>query len=97
MCIGIPMQVIESGPIRAWCDDGGERQQVDMQLVGDQPPGAWVLVFLGAAREVMDPTHALRVRDALVAMQVALDGQPVDHLFTDLIDREPRLPEHLRL
>lgn len=96
MCIGVPMQVIESGPLWAWCDDGGERHRVDMQLVGRQSPGAWVLVFLGAAREVMGETQALRVRDALIAMQAAMQGQPVDHLFADLVDREPILPEHLR-
>ena len=96
MCIGVPMQVIESGPLWAWCDDGGERHKVDMQLVGQQPAGSWVLVFLGAAREVMGETHALRVRDALVAMQAAMQGQSVDHLFADLVDREPVLPEHLR-
>ncbi|NEV63410.1 HypC/HybG/HupF family hydrogenase formation chaperone [Thiorhodococcus minor] len=96
MCIGVPMQVIESGPVWAWCDDGGERQRVDMQLVGAQPPGAWVLVFLGVAREVMGETQALRVRDALAAMQAAMAGESVDHLFADLVDREPQLPEHLR-
>ncbi|EGV32887.1 hydrogenase assembly chaperone hypC/hupF [Thiorhodococcus drewsii AZ1] len=96
MCIGVPMQVIESGPLWAWCDDGGEHHRIDMQLVGQQPIGAWVLVFLGAAREVMGETHALRVRDALVAMQVAMQGESVDHLFADLVDREPTLPEHLR-
>ena len=96
MCIGVPMQVLESGPVWAWCDDGGERHQVDMQLVGPQPPGSWVLVFLGAAREVMGETQALRVRDALVAMQAVMAGESVDHLFADLLGREPQLPEHLR-
>ncbi len=44
----------------------------------------------------MGETQALRVRDALIAMQAALAGEPVDHLFADLIGREPQLPEHLR-
>jgi hydrogenase expression/formation protein HypC len=90
------MRVIESGAVWAWCDDGVERQRVDMQLVGPQPPGSWVLVFLGAAREVMGETQALQVRDALAAMRAALAGESVDHLFADLVDREPTLPEHLR-
>jgi hydrogenase expression/formation protein HypC len=90
------MQVIECGPIWAWCDDGGERVQVDMRLVGPQPPGTWVMAFLGTARELMGETQALRVRDALAALAVAADGGSVDHLFADLVDREPQLPEHLR-
>jgi hydrogenase expression/formation protein HypC len=96
MCIGMPMQVIECGPIWAWCDDGGERVQVDMRLVGSQPPGTWVLAFLGTARELMGETQALRVRDALAAIAVAAEGGSVDHLFPDLVGREPQLPEHLR-
>jgi hydrogenase expression/formation protein HypC len=67
-----------------------------MQLVGSQPVGAWVLVFLGCARDVMGETHALQVRDALAAMQIAMDGGSVDHLFADLVGREPQLPPHLR-
>ena len=96
MCIGIPMQVIESGETWAWCDDGGERHKVDMLLVGEQPVGTWVLVFLGSAREVMGETEALRVRDALMALQAAQQGLPFDHFFADLVDREPELPPHLR-
>lgn len=96
MCIGVPMQVIACGPVWAWCDDGGERVQIDMRLVGEQPVGAWVLTFLGAAREVMGETQALRVRDALAAVSAAVAGQSFDHLFPDLAGREPELPEHLR-
>ncbi|GAB0150030.1 MULTISPECIES: HypC/HybG/HupF family hydrogenase formation chaperone [Marichromatium] len=96
MCIGVPMEVIESGPCWAWCVDGERRLRVDMRLVGEQPPGTWVLVFLESAREVMDAGEAQRVRDALLAMRLALDGESVDHLFADLIEREPQLPEHLR-
>jgi hydrogenase expression/formation protein HypC len=96
MCIGVPMQVIECGPIWAWCDDGSERVRIDMRLVGQQPAGTWVLAFLGTARETMGETQALRVRDALTALGLAQQGQSVDHLFADLLDREPSLPEHLR-
>ncbi|AHF04389.1 hydrogenase [Marichromatium purpuratum 984] len=96
MCIGVPMEVIESGPCWAWCVDGEQRRRVDMRLVGEQPPGTWVLVFLDSARELMDPGEAQRVRDALLAVELALAGESVDHLFADLIGREPQLPEHLR-
>ena len=90
------MRVVECGQVWAWWEEGGERQRVDMQLVGPQPAGSWVLVFLGAAREVLDEERALRVRDALSAMQAVLAGAPIDHLFADLIEREPRLPDHLQ-
>jgi len=44
----------------------------------------------------MGETQALRVRDALAALALAGQGGSVDHLFADLLDREPSLPEHLR-
>lgn len=98
MCIATPMQVLDAQPGRlwAWCDDGGERHRVDMLLVGDRPVGSWVLVFLGAAREPMEQGQALRVRDALAALHAAAEGRGFDHLFPDLVGREPQLPEHLR-
>ena len=96
MCIGVPMQVIECGPVWAWCEDGAERVRIDMRLIGPQPPGTWVLTFLGAARETLGETQALRVRDALAALAAVAEGQSIDHLFADLVDREPQLPEHLR-
>lgn len=96
MCIGVPMQVIECGPIWAWCDDGADRVQIDMRLVGPQPPGTWVLTFLGTARETLGETQALLIRNALAALAAVAQGQPVDHLFADLVGREPQLPEHLR-
>jgi len=96
MCIGIPMQVIESGPYRAWCEDSDGQRQVDMMLVGEQPRGTWLLVFQGTARELMGESQALKVRDALKALGEAAEGRPVDYLFADLIDREPELPEFLK-
>ncbi len=62
---------------------------------GRRPPGG-VLVFLGAAREPLEQAYALRIRDALAALHVAAAGDAFDHLFPDLIGREPQLPEHLR-
>jgi hydrogenase expression/formation protein HypC len=95
MCIGVPMQVIESHDTWAWCAGDDDRERVDMRLIGPRPTGTWVLVFLGAAREVMGETEALRVRDALLALDAVRRGDPIDHLFADLIDREPQLPAHL--
>lgn len=97
MCIGIPMQVLESGPGYAWCANAGGRHRVDTSLVGDQMPGTWLLVFLDAAREVLESEQALQISNALQALGLALQGESVDHLFADLINREPELPAHLQV
>jgi len=99
MCIAVPMQVLESEGIRALCRDGcdAERDEsVDLSLVGPQPPGVWLLVFLGAAREVIDEARAMLTVDALAALRAVQQGEPVEHLFADLIAREPELPAFLR-
>lgn len=97
MCIGFPMQVLSCESQHALCESEGQQESVDITLVGQQPKGTWLLVFLGAAREVMDPVRAQQTLDAIRALeQVMLGSDQVDHLFTDLIDREPPLPEHLR-
>ncbi len=97
MCIGIPMRVIEPRSRYALCAGGGETREIDMALVGGQPAGVWVLVFLDAAREVISAEDAARIGDALKALALVARGEAdVDHLFADLIGREPELPEHLR-
>lgn len=97
MCIGVPMQVIEGHDFHAICADGEQRQRVDTTLVGRTQPGSWLLVFLGAAREVLDAETALLMRDAVAALgQVMAGNHQVEHLFADLVDREPELPAHLR-
>lgn len=103
MCIGIPMCVVEPGEGHALCRtrDGGETRRIDMLLVGDLPVGSWVLVFLDAAREVLDEATAHQIADALTALDMAMRGDAhsnadIDHLFADLVDREPQLPEFLR-
>jgi hydrogenase expression/formation protein HypC len=99
MCIGIPMLVQESGIGYAQCINpaSGEIKQVDTLLVGDQAAGSWLLVFLGSAREVLDEQTASQISDALKAVELAMQGEEqLDHLFADLIDREPVLPEFLR-
>ena len=99
MCIAIPMQVLAADGNRALCRDGTDaaRQQwVDLSLVGSQPAGTWLLVFLGAAREAIDAERAQQTLDALAALAAVQRGDPVDHLFADLIQREPELPAHLK-
>jgi hydrogenase expression/formation protein HypC len=97
MCLGLPMQVIDSQPGRAICRGMGEQWEVDTLLVGDQPPGSWLLVFLDSARELISAERALQITEALTALELVLQGETaVGHHFADLIDREPKLPAHLQ-
>lgn len=99
MCIGIPMRVLEALPGRAVCEARGARRLIDMSLVGEQPPGTWLLTFLDAAREVITAEQAALVTDALSALDLAVTGQAtaadIDRLFPDLANHEPQLPAHL--
>ncbi|MBN0986009.1 HypC/HybG/HupF family hydrogenase formation chaperone [Amphritea pacifica] len=99
MCIGIPMQVLRCDGFVALCEAEGEQQTVDMSLVGELPPGSWVLVFLGAAREQITEQRARETADAISALHSVMRGEAVDmdSLFADLIQSEPQLPEHLQI
>lgn len=97
MCIGTPMQFVSCTEHYAVCDDHGTHRDVDIALIGPQPAGTWVLVFLGAAREVLEESEALQMRDALAAVGSVMHGnENIDRFFTDLIEREPQLPPHLQ-
>jgi hydrogenase expression/formation protein HypC len=101
MCIGIPMQVLANEPGFALCEGMGERRRVETLLVGEQPPGSWLLVFLGSAREVLSEADARQIGDALQALELVMQGGmqgdgAIDHLFADLVDREPQLPDFLQ-
>ena len=98
MCLGIPMQVLKCESERALCTDGSEQQWVDMSLLDTQPEGSWVLVFLGAARDVLTPERAVQIQNALGAVSAVMQGEQAnfDALFADLVEREPELPAHLR-
>ena len=97
MCIGIPMQVAQSSEGYAWCEGRGDRQRLDMRLVGSQPRGSWVLAFQGSALRVMSIEDAAHTNAALDALEAALLGeQEFGAYFADLAGREPQLPEHLK-
>lgn len=97
MCIGLPMRVIESEEFYALCERRGEVRRIDTRLVGAQPAGSWLLVFLDAAREVLSPERALEVDEALQVLELTMAGGELPAgLFDDLLNREPQLPEHLR-
>ena len=97
MCVGIPMRVVEPRGLTALCDGRGELQLIDCALVGAVREGDWLMVFLGAARERMSEEAARQSLDALTALEMVLAGHTdgFDHLFADLIGREPTLPDHL--
>ena len=64
-----------------------------MMLVGEQTAGTWLLTFLDSAREVLSEEDAARITDAVKAVNLVMQGSTdIDHLFADLIDREPTLP-----
>ncbi len=98
MCLGIPMQVLRTEGLRAWCEYKGETRAVDLSLVGPVEPGTWLMTFLDAAREVIDEATARKSLAALEAVEAVMSGLPaeVEHLFADLVEREPQLPPHLQ-
>ena len=97
MCIGVPMRLLESGHGRALCEGRGQRERLDLMLVGEQPMGTWVLAFRGAALRVLSADDARETNAALDALEAVLAGDSdVDAHFADLVDREPTLPDHLK-
>lgn len=97
MCMGMPMQVVAVEAHHAWCKADGQRERLDMGLVGAQPVGTWVLAFHGTARQVMGDDEAAQARAGRRALAAVLDGgSDVDAFFADLVARTPQLPEHLR-
>lgn len=98
MCIGLPMTVVApaaSGPHRALCRRGSDLREIDLALVGPQPAGAHLLVFLDTAREVLDEARAAAIEDAVAAVEAVMAGLRPDDAFADIAAREPTLPPHL--
>jgi len=89
------MTVVEDFGAEALCERRGERERISMLLIGAQPRGTNILAHLGAAVRVLSELEARQINDALDAVKAALKGENVDHLFADLVDREPQLPEFL--
>jgi hydrogenase expression/formation protein HypC len=96
MCLGIPMRVLAVDGLSARCAGRGETRDVSLALMDPPPVGAWVLVHLDTARQILTEDEAHLIDRALEAVDTALAGGSVDHLFADLVDREPELPPHLR-
>jgi len=97
MCLGIPFQVIECGEHFARCASRDGEVRIDISLVGEQPPGTWLLGFLGAAREVIPAERAAAIDAALSALAAAEGGATDFSAFFADLDREPQLPDFLRM
>ena len=74
MCIGIPMQVVDTDGRFALCEGRGERRRVGTALVGQVAVGDWLLVFLDDARERIDADRAVEVNAALDLVLGAMQG-----------------------
>lgn len=98
MCLAVPMQVVALRGLVADCAGRHGAGAIDLALVGPQPPGTWLLTFLGVARDVVDAAAAEAIERALDGLGSALAGdvQGIEAAFADLVDREPQLPDHLR-
>ncbi|MFG1428081.1 HypC/HybG/HupF family hydrogenase formation chaperone [Roseixanthobacter glucoisosaccharinicivorans] len=98
MCVGIPMRILERSGDFARCESEAGLERVDLSLVPQAGVGDHVLVFLGAARRVLDGREARLIADALAALSAVITGSGpaalLDAAFADL-DREPQLPPHL--
>lgn len=91
MCLSIPKCIVEwegegetAGEF-AWVERDGERERINMMLIGAQPVGTWVLTSLGLAREVVEDEQRTLIEDALSALAASLQGDfdPARH-FQDL-------------
>jgi hydrogenase expression/formation protein HypC len=96
MCIGHPMRVLSGEGLKAWCEGADGVLEVDLALTGPLAAGTQVLVHVTTALRVLEANEAKLIADALEALARAEAGQPFEHLFPDLIGREPQLPAHLR-
>ena len=96
MCVGIPMRVVDGDEMVAFCERHGATRRISLLLVGAQPPGTYVLTHLDSAIRVLDEAEAGLIDDALDGLARAVEGEAFEHLFADLVNREPELPEHLR-
>lgn len=95
MCIGTPMQVLSVEGVSGLCRFGERLETIDLSLVPEVKAGDFLLVFLGAARAIIDADYARQVADAHAALAALAHGEAIDFAFADLASREPGLPPHL--
>ena len=84
MCIGVPLQIVESGEFVSLCRGLNGEERINMMLIGAQPAGTWVLGFLGSAREVLSEEDAMNLNRALQGLHALMTGEAdvdIDHYF----------------
>ena len=97
MCIGTPMRIVSVGHGIAVAEGRGQTERLNMLMVGELPPGTWVLAFQGSALRMISAEEAAQTEAALDALAAVLaGGSDTDAHFRDLVDREPQLPAHLQ-
>lgn len=97
MCLGIPMRVREIKGVFALCEGRNGNAKINTMLVDNVKVGDWLLTFLDTAREVIDAERARLINTALDGLASATQGEGnLDEFFSDLVNREPQLPEFLR-
>jgi hydrogenase assembly chaperone HypC/HupF len=69
------MRVLEHGEVTALCEGRGERKRINMLMVGDCPPGSWVMTFLGAAHDVLSEQDADEINRTLDEVEALLRGE----------------------
>ena len=92
MCVGIPAQVIEAGEFSALCRTRNGEEQINTLLIGPQPPGTWLLSFLGSAREVISEADARNIDmalDGLSAIMAGAEDIDLDTYFPGLANGDP--------
>jgi hydrogenase expression/formation protein HypC len=91
------MQIVRLDGSYAICVGRGRQERISLALVGDAPPGTWILAYQGTAVRTMTEADAAATCAALSALEAVLAGEAnVDAYFADLIEREPTLPSHLK-
>jgi len=87
MCLSIPKQVVawEGEGDFAWVERNGQREFLNMMLLGPQPVGTWVLTSMGLAKETVEPEQLALIEEALTALAASLDGDyDASHYFQDM-------------
>ncbi len=91
MCIGVPVKIIVPGEFISRCEGRNGVEDINMMLTGPQPEGAWVLNFLGSAREVLTEDEAMKIDRALDGLAALMEGAGkvnIDDYFPDLVKNE---------
>lgn len=101
MCVAIPRKVLRiKDEWSVEVESSGRVEVVDVRLLGNVEPGDWVLVFRQDAVRIVDEDEAKSILEALSALSSVMAGgadeSVIEAGFSDLVGREPQLPDHLK-